>query len=515
MKGIVLPTRAVLRYAVAPIAIAAALVLTRTFLYFHWGQSFAVFAYCAIALTFWYGGIGPGILASLLAAIVRTYLPDPGVSGAARVIYDVAFLLYAVLMIQATRAGRELERRVAERTADLNKANENLKLQIGERTDAEKKLRESESYLAEAQRLAHLGTWVWRLENRAIVYVSDEWYRIYGFNPEEGFPNWEQRLQRVHPDDRAKWQGTIDRAIRDNSDYEVDFRILLPSGAVRYFHSVGHPVRNASGDLVEFLGLTIDVTERKSAEQEHERSRQLEADLAHINRVSMMGELAASLAHEIKQPIAAASTNARTGLRWLQHQPPQIEEARESILRIVKDMNRATDIIDRNRALYLRGTPKSELLDINEIIHELVVLLRDAAHRQSISIRTNLNAEAVTTRADRVQLQQVLMNLMLNGIEAMKDVSGKLTVTSSKTEEGQLLVSVSDSGIGLPIDGSDRIFEAFFTTKQQGTGMGLSISRRIIESHGGRLWASANAARGATFQFTLPVQLKESTTSAG
>jgi signal transduction histidine kinase len=235
--------------------------------------------------------------------------------------------------------------------------------------------------------------------------------------------------------------------------------------------------------------------------------RQLEADLARINRVGMMGELAASLGHEIGQPIAAAAINARAGLRWLQREPPEIEEARQRVSRIVDDVERAAGIIERNRSLYRRGTPQRELIDLNEIIRQMVVLLHDAASRYSVSIRTNLDAALPMTTADRVQLQQVLMNLMLNGIEAMKDESGELSVTSKRSEDGQLLISVSDSGIGLPGAEPERIFEAFFTTKPQGTGMGLSISRRIIESHDGRLWASPNMGRGATFQFTLPSEV--------
>jgi signal transduction histidine kinase len=196
--------------------------------------------------------------------------------------------------------------------------------------------------------------------------------------------------------------------------------------------------------------------------------------------------------------------NARACLRWLQREPPAIGEARQSLSRIVNDVDRAAGIIDRNRSLYRRGALQRDPLDLNEIIREMVVLLHDAAHRHSISIRTDLDAALPMTTADRVQLQQVLMNLMLNGIEAMRVESGELSVTSKHTEDGQLSISVSDSGIGLPSGEPERIFEAFFTTKPQGTGMGLSISRRIIESHGGRLWATPNAGRGATFQFTLP-----------
>jgi signal transduction histidine kinase len=272
--------------------------------------------------------------------------------------------------------------------------------------------------------------------------------------------------------------------------------------------------RDARGTPVAALETDNDITERKRAEEERERLRQLEEDLARINRVSMMGELAASLGHEINQPIAAAALNAGACLRWLQRQPPEIEEARQRVSRIVDDVDRAAGIIERNQSLYRRGTPQRELIDLNEIIRQMVVLLHDAASRYSVSIRTDLDAALPTTTADRVQLQQVLMNLMLNGVEAMKDESGELSVTSKRTENGELLISVGDSGIGLPGDEPNRIFEAFFTTKPQGTGMGLSISRRIIESHGGRLWASPNTGRGATFQFTLPNEAMASSPQA-
>jgi signal transduction histidine kinase len=228
----------------------------------------------------------------------------------------------------------------------------------------------------------------------------------------------------------------------------------------------------------------------------------------------MMAELAASLAHEVKQPIAAAVMDARTCVRWLRRDAPDVTEACEAASRMVNDATRTADILDRVRSLYSRGTPKREMVDVNEIIREMIVLLHDKASRNSISIRTELDARLATTTADRVQLQQVLMNLMLNGIEAMKDASGELTVTSKKTAEGQLLISVNDSGIGIAPDRADRIFDAFFTTKPQGTGMGLSISRKIIESHGGRLWASANSGRGTTFQFTLPQRVTASSSSA-
>ncbi len=382
---------------------------------------------------------------------------------------------------------------------------------ITERKRAEEALRRSEGYLEEAQRLSQTGSWAWRSVGDTALHLSEEWYRIYGFDPEVGMPAWEQLLGRIHPDDRAKWQRTLDRAIREKSEYQVEFRILLPDGTVKYVHTVGHPLFNAAGDLVEFVGSSMDITERKRAE---EALRRAQADLAHINRVSMMGELAASLAHELKQPIAAAITNAKTCVRWLQRDTPDVAEACEAALRMINDATRAAEVIDRVRSLYRRDTSDRERLDVNAIIREMIVLLHDKADRNCISIRTELDSGLPPITADRVQLQQVLMNLILNGIESMKDAKGELTITSKKTPDAQLFVSVSDSGIGLPGGEVDRIFEAFFTTKAQGTGMGLSISRRIIECHGGRLWASANSDRGATFQFTLPTDVAASSPSA-
>jgi PAS domain S-box-containing protein len=340
--------------------------------------------------------------------------------------------------------------------------------------------------------------------------VSEEWYRIYGFDPEKGMPAWEERLRRVHPEDRAKWQAAIDRAIGEKSGYEVEFRILLPDGTVKYVHTVGHPVLNASGDLMEFVGSAMDITERKRAEEERETLRQAQADLAHVSRVTTLGELTASLAHEVNQPIAAAVTNANTCLRWLAANPPNVEEARAAAMRIVKDGKRGAEIINRVRLLFKKGTPERELVDINEVVREMIVLLRGEATRYSISIRTELAAELFPVLGDRVQLQQVLMNLMLNGMDAMKDVEGtrELAIKSRQGENDEVVVTVSDTGVGLPAQQADQIFQAFFTTKPHGTGMGLRISRSIVESHGGRLWATENSPRGASFHLTLTTKVE-------
>jgi PAS domain S-box-containing protein len=367
---------------------------------------------------------------------------------------------------------------------------------ITERKRAEETLREQ----ADLLNLTHDAIFV-----RDMDGMVRSWNRgaeaLYGWTAAEAEGRLvSELLKTVMPLDHAiaellhtgRWEGELVRSRKDGTQVVVASRWSLQ--------------RDTRGTPVAALETNNDITERKRAEQQRERLRQLEGDLAHINRVSTMGELAASLAHEIKQPIAAIAANAGAVLRWLHRKPPEIEEACQSASRIINDTDRAVHIVDRNRALYSRETTQRESIDINEIIREMVDLLRDTAHRHSISIRSELDSALPAVSADRVQLQQVLMNVMLNGIEAMKEESGELSVTSTRTEDGELLVAVSDFGIGLPEAGPERIFEAFFTTKPDGTGMGLSISRRIIESHGGRLWASANAGRGATFQFTLPME---------
>ena len=491
----------------------------------------------------------------------------------------------------------------------------------------EEKLQRSEAYLAEAQRLTHTGSWAWRVAGGDAVHLSEEWYRIYGFDPENGPPAFEECRQRTHPEDRAKWQGAIDRAIIEKSEYEVEFRILLPDGSVKHIHTVGHPVLNASGDLVQFVGSSTDITERKWAEQatrllaaivesshdaivskslngvitswnkgaerlfgyaaeeavgqnitliipperrDEERTivdqltrgeridhfetvrmrkdgslldvsltispmkdasgrvvgasklarditerkraeealRQAQTDLAHASRLTTMGEFTASLAHEVKQPIAAAVTDANTCVRWITRDEPDLKEAREAAWRIVKDAERAAEIINRVRLLFKKGAPQRELVDVNEVAREMIVLLGDETSRHSISVRTELAEDLPHVIGDRVQLQQVVMNLIVNGVDAMHDVDAprELIIKSQPAENNELLLSVSDTGVGLPRHQADQIFNAFFTTKTHGTGMGLRISRSIIESHGGRLWAAENSPRGASFCFTLPTK---------
>jgi PAS domain S-box-containing protein len=333
------------------------------------------------------------------------------------------------------------------------------------------------------------------------VWVNRRWIEYTGLSVDStSGSGWQSA---VHPDDLDghvnKWQVSM----ASGEPFENEARHRSASGKYRWFLVRAVPLRDESGRIRKWYGTLTDIEDRKQAEKERERLRQLEADLAYMNREMTMGELAASLGHEIKQPITAAVMQARACTRWLSRETPDVAEACVAASAMVEAVTRAAKILDRVRSLYRRGPALLEPVQLNETVREMTVLLSETANRSSISLRTALDPGLPATTADRVLLQQVLMNLMINGIEAMRGTGGELTVTSKRNADGQLLISVTDSGTGLP-DDSERIFEAFFTTKPQGTGMGLSISRRIVESHGGRLWASRNTGRGATFQFVLP-----------
>src|SRR5579863_7458695 len=364
-------------------------------------------------------------------------------------------------------------------------------------------LRREQAYLAEAQSLTHAGSWACNLLTQQISHSSDENARLYGFDPSQGPTPFDHYYKKILAEDEPALRLVLEDAIRTGTDYDVEFRVRPRDGVIRFLRGIGH--HNPSQETGEYVGITMDITEQKRAEKERERLRRLEADLAHINRVNMMGELAAALAHEIKQPIAASITSASACLRWLAHDPPDLERARAAAGRIEQEGNRAADIINSLRSFYKTGIPaERQPVDVKGTIQEMTALLRTEAARHAVAIRSESEADMPHIPADRVQLQQVLMNLMLNAIEAMKDSGGELTIRSGVNPEGHLNVSINDTGVGLPAEGADLIFDPFHTTKPQGTGMGLTITRSIVESYGGRVWATANQGAGATFHFTLP-----------
>jgi PAS domain S-box-containing protein len=384
---------------------------------------------------------------------------------------------------------------------------------ITERKRAEEALRRSEAYLAATQRQSHTGTWVF--DGRGTLYWSQECYRIWGLDPQQGLPSREAIRQWIHPDDRDRVAEAIKRSIRQRGAYEADFRIVLPDGTIKYIESrsIGPPSLSADGKVVEVIGTDVDVTERKRAEKEHQRLRELESELAHVNRLSIMGELTASLAHEILHPIATARNNARAGMRFLEMSPPNLAEVKEALACIVRDADRAKDIVDRMRDHIKKAPPRREAFDLNEAINEVIEMIRNAIHRNGVSVRTHLRDGMVSIRGDRVQLQQVVLNLLLNAVEAMSSVeesTRELSIKSEQSDAGDIVVGVQDSGPGIDPQQMERVFTPFYTTKASGIGMGLSICRSIIAAHGGRLWAETNQPRGAIFQFTLPAGLEDS-----
>ena len=373
---------------------------------------------------------------------------------------------------------------------------------ITERKRTEGRLRESEARFQAMADTAPVMIWMTGTDGLC-NYFNKPWLDFTGRTMEQEVGlGW---VEGVHPDDV---QGCFDGFLPNfhaRKPFRMEYRLRRADGEYRWVIESGIPRYTSGGEFAGYIGSNIDITDRKRAEEERERLRQLEGDLARISRVSMMGEMAASIAHEIRQPVTAALLSAKTCAKWLNREPPDLPQACKSASRMVANTERTAEIIERVRSLYSRDISKRESLDLNEIIREMIVLLQEQATRASVSIRSTLASDFPQVRADRVQLQQVLVNLMLNGIEAMKDTGGELTITSTSNVDGQVLISVSDAGVGIAPEQSDKIFDAFYTTKPHGTGMGLSITRRIIESHGGRVWVSANSLRGTTFEFTLPM----------
>jgi len=371
---------------------------------------------------------------------------------------------------------------------------------IEDQKRAERALQRSETYLAEAQRLSQTGSFSWRIGSGEIFW-SKETYRIMGFD-ETVKPTIGLLLQRVHPEDRKLVQQQLDRAARGEQDYDYEYRLLMPDGDIKHIHVRAHrQVYEAGGG--ELVGALMDVTATRKAQ---EALQIAQTALAHVTRVSTLGEMSASIAHEVNQPLAAIVTNAESSLRWLSRQPPDIEEAVVGIRQIVKDAHRASEVIRRIREFLKKAGPEMIRLDINEVVEEAVTLLQYEALRHGVAMQLELDSSLLPVRGDRVQLQQVIINLAVNGMQAMTTVRDRDRVLIMRTQPHQsdrVLVTIEDVGVGIKPENADRLFSAFYTTKPDGLGMGLSICRSIIEAHGGRVWASPRVGPGMTFQFTI------------
>jgi PAS domain S-box-containing protein len=332
-------------------------------------------------------------------------------------------------------------------------------------------------------------------------FLNKGWHEYTGLSAEQSHDwGWQTAF---HPDDLPSLMEKWMKMLTSGEPDEIEARLRRHDGVYRWFLIRAQPFRDESGNIVRWYGTSTDIDDRKRAEEALNRAR---SELAHMARVTTLSALTASIAHEINQPITAATTSAGACLRWLNRDQPDVQRAREAALRIEDDARRAAEIITHLKAFYKKDvSPQREMVSVNELVGEMLVLLRSEADRHSVVMRTELADDLTSVSADRVQLQQVLMNLMLNGMEAMSERGGELTI-STRCEGRAVIVSVSDTGVGIPADKMKEIFSAFVTTKLQGTGMGLAISKSIIESHSGRLWATVNSERGATFHFTLPTE---------
>ena len=519
-------------------------------------------------------------------------------------------VLIAVSTLVATFAGRQSE------------LAESLSAEISRRRRTEEDLRRSEAYLAEAQKITHTGSWAYDVATRRVTYSSEEHHRLFGFDPAAGMPGAGDWVRRIHPDDRETAIQTMEQTIRDRRHYELEHRVVHPDGTIKFVHTIGHPVFSPSGDLVEVVGTSTDITERKRAdylrdqvsarlpdlvaiirrdyryqranptyervwripaekvigmhvgdvvgremfdrvvkpnldrcfageevsfaewfdnpggrkywlvtysplrlESERvdnalavardltdqmlasEKLRDAQSQLAHVNRVATVGQLTASIAHEVNQPIGALVINAHAVLRMLSADPPDLNQARDALGDIVKDGRRASDVIGHIRALVKKTPAQAELIDINRVIIETLALARAEILRNGVSLATRLAKDLPPIRGDRVQLQQVIMNLVMNAVEAMSSVDGggrELQIVTEKDQEDHISITVSDSGPLLETESLDRFFDAFYSTKASGMGIGLSICRSIIEAHEGCIWAGAKVPRGATLHVRLP-----------
>lgn len=495
-----------LAYGVAILAMAAALVAGLLLDRFLQTMPYVSLFLCAIMFVAWFGGLGPSLLAAALAAILFTYyfVDPPGsfivaAKDIPRVVLFVITALFVVALSAAQRRNAESLRLARDDLQsafhELARVNQALMAENAERSRIE-------AFLDAAQALSRTGSFSWKVASGEIFW-SKEGYRVLEVDPTSK-PTISFVLERVHPDDRHILQHEIERAKRGGQGYDYEHRWLTPKGSMKHFHVRAHRVRSESGDD-EIVGALMDVSETRTAQ---EALHAAQTALAHAARVATLGEMSASIAHEVNQPLAGIVTNGEAGLRWLDRREPEIGEVRGAMERMIRDGKRASQVVERLRALAKKAPTETAPLDLNEVIGEAVALTRREIQKHRIALRLDLARHLPPVIADRVELQQVVINLMVNGMQAMESVheQPRHLVVRSSLEADEVLVAVQDSGTGIDPANMNRLFNAFFTTRTNGMGMGLSICRSIIESHGGRIWASNNDGPGTTFQLALPLR---------
>ncbi len=500
-----------LSYGVAVLSVAAALVFATLMQTYLQTEPFASSFLCAIMFAAWFGGARPGLLAAVLAVLAFIYYAAAPTHSFVvapteipRVIVFVIAACFVVWLSSAQRAATDSLRRARDdlqaALEELAKLNKTLQAENAERKRAEGALRRSEAYLAEAQRLSHTGSFGRGVTSGDIAW-SKEMYRILEID-EAVEPTSDLVLQRAYPDDRELVRHEIYNVEQREYDRDYEFRLLPPSGVIKHLHVRAHRVNHESGKA-EVIGAVMDVTAIKEAQ---EALQTAQAELAHVARVTALGEMSASIAHEVNQPLSAIVVNGEASLRWLTREVPNIEQALAAIRRIVDEANRASGVVGRIRELARKADREVIQLDINEVIDETVPLVKRETLSHRVRLQLQLAPGLPAVRGDRIQLQQVIINLVINAVQAMATVTDRARVVVIRTqrhETDKVLVTVEDVGIGMAPESLNRLFSAFYTTKPDGMGMGLSICRSIIEAHGGRVWATRNSGPGMTFQFTI------------
>jgi len=375
-----------------------------------------------------------------------------------------------------------------------------LRQRLAELERVRAKLEQSDAYLLEAQRLSHTGSFGWKIYTGEIVW-SEETFRIFEFDRSIK-PTLDLILRRIHPEDRSFVEQFLVQVSLEEKDWHFEHRLLMPDASVKHLLAVGHATKDTLGNL-EFVGAVMDVTAGRRAEQQLLQSQ---AELTRVARITTLGELTAVIAHEVNQPLTGLVTSGNACLRWLSGETPNLEAARKSIKRMINDASRAGEVISHIRTLAKKAPPCMGRLNINETIMEIVALVRSQAQQNGVLLRAELSNDLPIINGDQIQLQQVMLNLLLNAIEATSGVDGhrELSIVSKQDDPDGVVVEVRDTGAGLDKAALDRIFDAFYTTKRDGMGLGLAISQKIIEAHGGQIRAFPNIPRGAVFQFRLP-----------